>query len=301
MALDLKQSRAVNDLASALYDFLPGKPHPYADQSISFEGIANDLRLGGLWPGGSKLPAVTRFIGAVLEKRPNLFPNLMTEIVKRGMTYRTTKGNDFTREDVEEINKLVAKLNFKIQELHDKDFLDSLPSTTAPSGVSKSYPYEELRALLKSVMKAPTPQKRGYEFEAFLSRLFHVFELAPKEAFRITGEQIDGSFQFDGETYLLEATWRNERVGGEELGAFLTKVVGKAHWSRGLHISYTGYTADGLQSFAIGKATRIVCMDGLDINDMLSREMPVPTILARKVRHAAETNESFAAVRDLFA
>jgi hypothetical protein len=150
-------------------------------------------------------------------------------------------------------------------------------------------------------MDAPTPQKRGYEFEAFLNRLFQVFDLAPKQAFRRIGEQIDGSFQFDGETYLLEATWRNERVGEEELGAFFTKVVGKADWSRGVHISYAGYSPDGLQAFAIGKATRIVCMDGLDINDMLSREIPVSTIVARKVRHAAETNQAFASVRDLFA
>ena len=30
----------LNELAHHLYRFLPGKAHPYADQNISFEGVA---------------------------------------------------------------------------------------------------------------------------------------------------------------------------------------------------------------------------------------------------------------------
>jgi hypothetical protein len=51
------------------------------------------------------------------------------------------------------------------------------------------------------------PHPRGYAFERFLQDLFKAFEMDPREPFRLQGEQIDGSFQLDGETYLVEAKW----------------------------------------------------------------------------------------------
>ena len=40
MSLSLSESQAVNEMAKVLYNFLPGNPYPYADQSVSFKGIA---------------------------------------------------------------------------------------------------------------------------------------------------------------------------------------------------------------------------------------------------------------------
>jgi hypothetical protein len=42
-------------------------------------------------------------------------------------------------------------------------------------------------------------------------------------------------------------------------------------------------------------------MDGFDLFETLDRELPFNEVLARKVRHAAETGMPFARVRDLFA
>jgi hypothetical protein len=53
-----------------------------------------------------------------------------------------------------------------------------------------------------------SPQERGLRFERFLSKLFAAYQLAPRGAFRLVGEQIDGSFLLHAETYLLEAKWR---------------------------------------------------------------------------------------------
>lgn len=41
-------------------------------------------------------------------------------------------------------------------------------------------------------------------------------------------------------------------------------------------------------------------MDGLDIYEVLNREIPLNHVLDRKVRHAAETGSPFIRVRDLF-
>jgi len=56
--MSLAQQAALDDLAQHLYDFPPGKAHPYADQSLSFPGVAKALGLEKYWPGGSKQPAI---------------------------------------------------------------------------------------------------------------------------------------------------------------------------------------------------------------------------------------------------
>ena len=94
------------------------------------------------------------------------------------------------------------------------------------------------------------PHERGFAFERFLSDVFMLYQLAPHNAFRLTGEQIDGSFEFGHDVYLLEAKWHNQPIGQSDLLAFAGKVEGKAQWSRGLFISYSGYSTDGLGAYA---------------------------------------------------
>jgi hypothetical protein len=142
------------------------------------------------------------------------------------------------------------------------------------------------------------PQQRGYEFEKFLRSVFNLYGLQARGAFRLVGEQIDGSFLLGQETYLLEAKWLNAQVGVAELHIFHGKLEQKAMWARGLFVSYSGFTPDGLEAF--GRAKRMVLMDGLDLHDSLSREIPLNHVLERKVRRAAETGESMARVRELF-
>jgi Restriction endonuclease len=142
------------------------------------------------------------------------------------------------------------------------------------------------------------PHPRGYAFEGFLKDLFDANGLAARASFRLVGEQIDGSFELTGETYLLEAKWTGPAIGSTELRAFEGKVADKAAWSRGLFVSQSGFTVDGLQAFGRGK--RVVCMDGLDLYEMLERKLPFGEVMARKVRLAAETGEPFIRLRDLF-
>jgi hypothetical protein len=56
--------------------------------------------------------------------------------------------------------------------------------------------------------------------------------------------------------------------------------------------------ADGLYAFGRGK--RVVCMDGYDLSEALTRELPLDHVLERKVRRAGETGEAFVRVVDLF-
>jgi hypothetical protein len=143
-----------------------------------------------------------------------------------------------------------------------------------------------------------TPQARGYAFEKFLKAFFDAYGLAAEEPFRLRGEQIDGSFQLGNETYLVEAKWHEQPIGVAELHTFHGKIEQKAAWARGLFVSNSGFTEDGLAAFGRGK--KVICMDGLDIYDMLDRELSLTLVLERKVRRAAETGSPFSRVRDLF-
>lgn len=142
------------------------------------------------------------------------------------------------------------------------------------------------------------PQARGYAFETFLKSLFEVYGLMPREAFRIRGEQIDGSFVLANETYLLEAKWENTPTGVADLHVFHGKLEQKAAWARGLFISHAGFSEDGLDAWGRGK--RVICMDGLDLYEMLQRGLPLDHVLDRKIRRAAETGMAFIRVRELF-
>lgn len=142
------------------------------------------------------------------------------------------------------------------------------------------------------------PQPRGYEYERFLKDLFDANGLSARSSFRLVGEQIDGSFESSGETYLLEAKWTGSPIGVADLRAFNAKVEEKAAWARGVFVSNSGFTEDGLVAFGRGK--RVVCMDGLDLYEMLERGLTFAEVLARKVRRAAESGNPFIRVRDLY-
>ena len=157
---------------------------------------------------------------------------------------------------------------------------------------------QELSTLLIEITKLD-PQIRGLRFEDFLNELFSGFGLAPRGSFRLVGEQIDGSFRLHGQTYLVEAKWHGPRIGFADLMTFSGKVGGKASWSRGLFVSNSGFTTDGLEAFARGRQTNLICADGLDLYEVLSRRVSMIAVLEEKERRAAETNRAFVPVRDL--
>ena len=315
MALTLGTTQVVNKLADLLYPFLPGKPHPYADPRISFRGIAWDLGFGQFWQDGSKLPAITELLARTLVANKGRFATLVLEVVRRGLSYRESR-DPVRRAEIDDLNELLLKLGLRINDLNDPNFLASLPgsrragrsSRTAQAGPipsSAGAPEgptpEELRNLqikLKD-LTGLAPTRRGFAFERFLNELFAAFGMAPRNAFRLVGEQIDGSFHHSAQTYLVEAKWEALRTGQSDLLAFSGKVAGKAQWSRGAHISLTGYSDEGLEAFARGKQTNIICIDGLDLYYVLNGNVWLSKLIAMKARRAAESNEAFVSVRTL--
>lgn len=303
MSLPIRESQLVDQLAGALYDFLPGKP--FGNSEVSFPGAVRAAHLSAAWGAGSKRPTLVALLAATLEFERQRFCGFVVEVVRRAITYRASK-TPLTREEVERVNKIVADLGFKIPELHAHEFLDSLPSAqpaTAPTPTSGGPPNRTtLEPLLRELiaLEDMKPVPRGTAFERFLSELFAFFELAPRGSLRLRGEQIDGSFSFEGAVYLLEAKWQGEKTGNRDLAAFNDQVASRAAWSRGLFVSYAGFSEEGLDAFARGRSTRLICMDAFDLFHVLSGALDLRDALREKARLAVERNAAFVSVRELF-
>jgi hypothetical protein len=294
MSLSLKQTQTISEVAEFLYSFLPGQAHPYADQSISFAGIARDIGIGQFWRGGSKRPAITTLLENTLDHRNDKFCSLVLEVVRRGMKYRGSKGSPVTKEEILFLNDLIKEIGFKIPELWDEGFLSSLPRETPEQATESTKVTSEqlgkLRDSLLSLEKLP-PQQKGFEFERFLNTLFHTFGLEPRSSFRLQGEQIDGSIEFESHTYLIEAKFQSAPVGQADLLVFKGKVEGKATWSRGIFISASSFTEDGLVAFSQGRPTNLITFSGQDLYFIVDGQMPLDQAIRLKARRAAETGE----------
>ncbi|AIC29518.1 restriction endonuclease type II-like protein (plasmid) [Rhizobium etli bv. mimosae str. IE4771] len=150
---------------------------------------------------------------------------------------------------------------------------------------------------LALTMMDEAPQQRGYAFERFLKRWFDAWGLDAHASFRNTGEQIDGSFQHDGTTYLVEAKWHGKPMDASMLHVFQGKLLERPDWTRGLYVSYGGFSGDSFDAFT---ARRLIMMDGADIYHAVNRRLDLAEVIRRKARHHSERRQPFARVTDLF-
>ena len=302
MRLSLAKTQAINELAGKLYSFLPGIAHPFAHPAVSFGGIAASLQLGDFWSGGSKQPAIVGLLSGTLQYKQGKFCTLITEIVRRGISYRQGKSMSISRQEIQEVNELITRIGFKIPELLDAAFLDSLPSvgeeTEKNLGQENQRDRKELAADLIQIGKLEG-LPRGFAFERFLKRLFAFSKLNPRSSFRLTGEQIDGSLELDADVYLIEARWRKEVAGNADLLVLHGKVESKSSWSRGLFISYSGFSIDGLEAFSRGRSTTIIGMTGEDLHFVLEGSISLDDLIRRKARRAAETGQVYVSAYEL--
>jgi hypothetical protein len=130
--------------------------------------------------------------------------------------------------------------------------------------------------------------KAGIALEKLLTRLFGLFELQPRQGFRITGEQIDGSFELDGDIYLLEAKWENHPLPEADLLVFRGKIEGKSTFTRGVFIALNDVTREARDAITRGKAPSFFVMNGHDLIVVLCGTMTLVDFLRARRRLLAE-------------
>lgn len=214
-------------------------------------------------------------------------------------------------------NKLVGKLliellrykkeHLGIETVEVKDFNKSLEIANKllgkipPKKVSfesnknkaVKFDFQKAKKDFEKVLYTEIPQKRGYEFEKFLFQFFKDNNLNPRLSFKIIGEQIDGSFEFENEIYLLEAKWTYEKSTKSDLVIFNEKVSSKSGYTRGVFISYSGFTDTAIQTFNSGRIVRIVLITVQELVVAIERKIRFEKVLIYKIRGLAEEGNCF--------
>ena len=306
MALSLKESRALRELADTLYDFLPGSGSAAWKGHVSFKSVAEKVGVGNFWQPGSKLPMLTSLLERTLEFRRGRFEPLVVEIVRVGLTYRQKNGKPLTSDEVERINGLILDIGFKFPDLWDQDFLASLraggtaraterieqerTAETLREGqrTQRSVDLEALKREFLGLHESQDRQQAGLQLEKVMNKLFALHDLAPREPFRVIGEQIDGSLELDYEIYLLEAKWQQNPSPAADLYVFREKVSGKSQFTRGVFLSINGVSRDAQDAITRGKQPNFFVIDGYDIMMLLEDNMDLRTFLRRRQRLLAE-------------
>lgn len=164
--------------------------------------------------------------------------------------------------------------------------------TSSPKSTVPIVDYDSLLKELTNISShSDTPQSRGFAFEKYLKKLFEDYNLEPRGSFKIVGEQIDGSFILHNEVYLLEAKWTNKKIDKADLVVFNEKVSSKSSFTRGLFISFSGFSDEALTTFANGRSVRIILMTVQELAIALSRKLDFTKVLSAKVRALAEEGD----------
>lgn len=296
------ESQAVAELAESLYDFLPA-----SFSAVTWPDVAERHGVRDCWPNGNtKRQSIPVFLRNLLEHRRGQFCNLMMGVVQEGMNYRQRKGNPATRDEIERINQSLLKVQFKIPELWDRRFLDGLPSSNQKSNpdadnstnAASANDLDALRNRFLKLLAETNSQKRGLALEPFLNDFFAVHGLDPRGSFRIAGEQIDGSFEWQGSTFLVEARWRNEPTNAADLLVLRGKAE-KSDWTRGLFISINGFSDLATPTLQIGRKANLIAMSGHDLILILEQHWTLQNALRAKLRHTGETAEAYRPLAEL--
>jgi hypothetical protein len=81
------------------------------------------------------------------------------------------------------------------------------------------------------------------------------------------------------------------------LHGFQGKLLERPDWTRGLYVSYGGFSGESFQAFT---ARRLIMMDGTDIYFALNRRLDLGRVIGAKARCHSEKRQPFAKVTDIF-
>jgi hypothetical protein len=279
--------------------------------------VAQEAGVGDFWPAGSKEPAIASLLERTLEFRGQLFEKLILSIVRAGMKYRQKSGRPVTGQEIKTLNGLIYELGFKFPEMWDPAFLESLQSdgaaraseaverelqaerVRASKNVEQSMKLDGLRSLFYDLCRWTDRQAAGLALEKVLNGLFELAGLAPREPFKVTGEQIDGSCELDREIYLVEAKWESRQISEAPLLVFRGKVEGKSSVTRGVFISINGFTEEAKKAITQGKQPNFFMIEGYDLTWVLEGRISLSDLLRGKLRRLAEEGKVFVSVTDL--
>jgi hypothetical protein len=244
----------------------------------------------------------------LLSKNQEVYQNdllrLMTEVCKMedfSHLERLDGGKEkarAARQSVEALKKHVAGHVDLVEELKKQE-------ERRKSAYEKSLKIKDVQAKLNEIklsyytlISSTNHQARGFALEKIIKELFSLFDLDPKAAFRIEGEQIDGAFTFENTDYLFEAKWEQSLCDIQDLDAFSGKLSRKLDNTLGLFCSINGFSENAVRTHSTGRRLMIL-MDGSDLMAVLEGRIDLIQLLLRKRRHASQTGNIYLKIHEV--
>lgn len=190
---------------------------------------------------------------------------------------------DYAQGRIENLKKLLGKKT-KIEEerLKRKDVEKSYEKTRA-----RAQFISDLREkFYRMCQDGDQTQKRGYELEKLLNEVFGLFGFDVYKPFKLQGEQIDGSFKYDGENYIFESKWHDKETACVDLYSFAYKIESNSLYPRGVFFSINGYTDEALNRITYNKKAQLILFDAVDLIAVLEERMTLGSLLDEKIRFA---------------
>jgi hypothetical protein len=150
---------------------------------------------------------------------------------------------------------------------------------------------EEIKKRFEVLLSGKTlsSQQRGLEFEKLIFSILENESLEPRASYKPEGEQVDGSFYWQGQTFLIEAKWVKDPIPASSIYAFKGKLDGKFHTTSGVFISVNGYSDAVEDALRFGKSLNILLFDDNDVKLIFNGEVGFLEVLKYKLREAGDT------------
>ncbi|MBP6740091.1 MAG: hypothetical protein KA146_08865 [Leptospiraceae bacterium] len=228
-----------------------------------------------------------KILRAILENEKDIYVGkLINQLLKYKKEFHTIADNE--KEDfifcIDLSNRLLGKVGVSEKKVTVE--------------TNKSIDFDEIKRKLYSVTLIEKPNERGFEFEKFLNYFFEQFRLYPRPSYKIIGEQIDGSFSFNNCTYLVEAKWKKEIIGIDDLRIFSDKIISKSAFTRGLFISFSNFNDYIFQRYNNNHA-RFILMTVQELFILAERKMDFKELLIKKIRVLEEEGIVFRNIMEL--
>lgn len=233
-----------------------------------------------------------RYLGAPESQSDVLIANLITGVCRSNLPFATEKAKEAveTLKRHQQTDREEKEAAARAQERERRKREEEAGERRATAvQLSK----EKLKNDFLALYGQADPQARGYALESFLSEVFELEGLKLRTAFKLIGEQIDGSFLWNGQTHLVEARWVKEPVAGNGFSSLIYKIGGKTANTRGLFVSVNGYSPEAVRGLAGKGELRFVCIDGAHLMRCLTPGFSLQALLHEVWRHADETGEPY--------
>jgi hypothetical protein len=207
------------------------------------------------------------------------------------------RGTEDSEKKIAEAKAAVTELRkytkpYEAELLEQEKARERIADVRAKAAGKRSFE-DRLATLMKGygeLVVTEDPQARGRALESLLRDLFALFDLDPRAAFVLYGEQIDGSFTLGETHFLLEAKWTKEATDRAALSIFKDKVQGKIENTLGLFVSINGFHESAVKHHS-GQGAQMLLMSGGDLYLVLDGRIDLAELLRRKLRHASQTGE----------